>query len=199
MTTPYAVDKRLFDELAQCPPDAVCRRAGCRYDAEQKVYILAAWGDDYLVSPAAGRIECRPGGGPRPHPYFSVFLLHHLLRAPETGSAGIWISEKDIPGGQTFFRGPHAIPTAWISDRYNNDINLYKERCRQLGGQPLAMADAAFSFPVTPRTPVAVLYWLGDEDFPPEAKILFDRSLSEYLAADALFALAVDVCGRLSG
>ena len=51
-----------------------------------------------------------------------------------------------------------------------------------LGGQPLPMADAAYSFQVTPRTPVAVLYWQGDDDFPPEAKILFDRSLAGYLA-----------------
>ena len=61
------------------------------------------------------------------------------------------------------------------------------------------MADAAASFMITPRTPVAVLYWQGDEDFPPEAKILYDQSIAGYFALDAIYALAVDICSRLSG
>lgn len=196
--TLYPIDESLFDELAGCSPDEVCNRAACSYDAAQNAYILSAWGDEYVVSPVRRRVDCRRGGGPGPHAYFGVFLIHHLLKARASGSASAWISEKDIPGGQTFFRGPHEIPTHKISYRYKNDIYLYAKRCAQLGGLPLAMADRAFRFMITPRTPVAVLYWLGDEDFPPEARILFDRFLAGYLAADVLFALAVDVCERLS-
>jgi len=198
MTT-YPIDERLFDELAVLSPPEVCNRAACRYDAIQNAYILSAWGDAYIITPSERRIECRPGGGTRPHPYFSVFLVHYLLKARGIEPAEVWISEKDVPGGQTFFRGPHEIPAYKISNRYKNDINLYAERCAQLGGRPLVMADIAFAFQIMPRARVAVLYWLGDEDFPPEAKILFDRSLAGYLAADVLFALAVDVCERLSG
>jgi hypothetical protein len=60
------------------------------------------------------------------------------------------------------------------------------------------MADAAFCFSITPDLPVAVLYWVGDEDFPAEAKILYDRSISELLTLDILFALAVGVCAGVS-
>jgi hypothetical protein len=59
------------------------------------------------------------------------------------------------------------------------------------------MADAAFSFSITPDIPVAVLYWIGDEDFPAEVKILYDRSITELLSLDILFALAVGVCARI--
>jgi hypothetical protein len=195
----YPIDDTLFRELAGLPPSEVCRRAVCSYDAAEKAYTLLVWGDTYAVFPDSRRIECRRGEGPGPHAYFSVFLIHHLLKVPETGPVQEWISEKDIPGGATFFRGPHEIPTRMISNRYGNAVDAFRKRCEQLGGHPLPMADAAYSFLITPRTPVAALYWQGDEDFPPEAKILYDRSLAGYLALDAIYALAVDICSRLSG
>jgi len=194
----YPIDKVLFAELARHDPQEVCRRADCRYDEEKEVFMLSAWGDVYRIFPRLRKIDYQEGRGPKPHSYFSVFLIHHLLSAQETEPAGEWISEKDIPGGATFFRGPHQIPTQMISQRYGNDLIALKKVCSRLGGKSLSMADTAISFHITSRTPVALLYWRGDEDFGPEAKILFDKTLAGYLAADAVFALAVDICERIS-
>ena len=59
------------------------------------------------------------------------------------------------------------------------------------------MGDAAFRFLITERLPVVVLYWQGDDDFPPEARMLFDRSICRLLAPDVVFALAVEICARI--
>jgi hypothetical protein len=124
-------------------------------------------------------------------------MIHYLLNSKEIQISNEWISEKDIPGGTTFFRGPHEIPTNLISLRFSNDINEFKERCEHLDGIPLNMADATYSFKITPRIPVAVLYWRGDDDFPTESKILYDRTITEHLASDIIYALAVGICERL--
>lgn len=60
------------------------------------------------------------------------------------------------------------------------------------------MADAAYVFKITPNIPVAVLLWLGDEDFGAEAKLLFDRTIGMHLPLDIIFALAVEVCREIS-
>ena len=109
----------------------------------------------------------------------------------------VWISEKEIPGGPTFFRGPHALPTDLITKRFGNDLAAFGKRCASLKGSPLEMADAAYRFDIVPRVPVAVLYWCGDEEFPAEAKLLFDKSIARRLATDVVYALAVGVCERL--
>jgi hypothetical protein len=44
---------------------------------------------------------------------------------------------------------------------------------------------------------VAVLYWAGDDDFPPESKLLYDKTITEHLASDILFALAVEICKKI--
>ena len=191
-----------YRELAEKDPETVCRRAGCRYDKDRQCYELEVWGDVYHICPHEPRIE-RPGRDSRGvHEYLSIFIVHYLLAAVEAAIEDEWISEKDIPGGATFFRGPHAIPTDLVTRTYQNDIAAFGSRCRALRGEPVEMGDAAFRFQITERLPVVVLYWLGDEDFPPEARMLFDRSICRFFALDVVFALAVEICariGRVSG
>ncbi len=191
------VDSLFFTRLSEQDPADVCRRAGCTYDAAAGTYRLSVWEREYAVNPEQGRIFCA-GPDPEPlHPYFDLFAVHYLLSAAEIPPAGQWISEKDIPGGATFFRGPHAVPAHVIASRFDEDIQGFIRRCEQNGGTRLALADAAFSFAITPRVPVAVLLWQGDAEFPAEAKLLFDATIARHLASDIVYALAVGVCEQL--
>lgn len=191
------VDPLYFTRLSEQDPAGVCRRAGCTYDAAAGIFGLTLWGRPYAVDPRKGRIyDVGPDRAPL-HPYFDLVALHYLLSAAEIPPAGQWISEKDIPGGTTFFRGPHAVPTHVIASRFDGDIQGFSLRCEQYGGTRLALADAAFSFVITPRVPAAVLFWQGDEEFPAEATLLYDVTIVRHLALDIVYALAVGVCEQL--
>ena len=188
-----------YRELADRNPEDVCRRTGSRYDKDRQCYELEVWGDAYSIYPHERRIQ-RHGKDVRPvHEYLSIFMIHYLLMSLATDLENEWISEKDIPGGPTFFRGPHAIPTDLVTRTFQNDIAAFDRRCRVLRGKPVEMGDTAFRFQITKRLPVVVLYWQGDEDFPPEACMLFDQSICRFLALDVVFALAVEICIRIGG
>jgi hypothetical protein len=188
------VDRVHFEDLAGLDPEVVCRRAACDYDETADAYRLWLWDRECRVFPR----ECRVESGDEPlHDYFSLFAVHYLLTAKEVPVTGEWVSEKDIPGGAAFFRGPHEIPTGQITRRFGNDLDAFRKRCAELGGEAFDMADAAFSFDIVHRIPLAVLYWYGDEEFPAEAKVLYDRTIGDQLAMDIVFSLAVGVCLRL--
>jgi len=193
------IDEKYFVELAAADPATLCREGRCSYIPALGQFAVFIWGDRFLVDPVRKQIDRQVAAGPAPHQYFDVFVIYYLLRAKDAVLRGEWISEKDLPGGPIFFRGPHQIPTDQITKRYNNDLQGFKSCCEKLGGSPLAMADAAFYFSITPDIPVAVLYWQGDEDFPAEAKLLYDRSMTELLPLDIVFALAVGVCSKIGG
>ena len=194
---PELIDSKFFQELATQNPLDVCRRAVCTFNDTEMFYTVPLWDQHYKVYPRQCRVEATGGNPEKLHPYFELFLVHYLLRAKEIEPTRQWISEKDIPGGSTFFRGPHTIPTDLIANRFENDLAGFSARCEQLGGTLLDMADIAFIMLITPRIPVAVLYWQGDEEFPPESKILYDATIAGHLAADIIFALACGVCDRL--
>ncbi len=191
------VDHTYFTQLAQQDPADVCRRALCAYDEAAGTYAVTMWGKQYAVDPGKAEIFCVSQEHEPLHSYFDLFLVHYLLGVQEIQPANQWISEKDIAGGTTFFRGPHEIPAHKIASRFDRDIISFKNRCEQYGGTMLNMADAAFVFSITPRIPVAVLCWQGDDEFPTEAKLLFDKTIDRHLASDIIYALAVGVCDRL--
>ena len=55
-----------------------------------------------------------------------------------------------------------------------------------MGGQPLDLADASFRFQAFPRLAVAVLLWAGDDEFPAQARVLFDAVAGHYLPTEDL-------------
>ena len=191
------VDDIYFKELAGKDPRDVCGRALCRYDDKKKCFVISAWGDEYGVFPHERRVDLLNKNSQHPHEFFYLFIVYYLLKSNGIKAAGEWISEKDLPGGPTFFRGPHEIPTGLISRRFGNDIEAFRSRGVELHGIALDMGDAAYRFDIVPGIPVAVLYWIGDDEFPPEAKILYDRSISEQVTPDIVFALAVAICARI--
>ena len=192
-----SIDRIHFNDLAACDPQDVCRRSGAQYDDQNGCYRLVVWGQAYAIDANRCRIDCLSDSARPCHDYLYLFMVHYLLSVQEIDVAGQWISEKDLPGGAAFFRGPHEIPTRLVASRFEEDPHRYTKRCRDLHGAALDMADAAHGFGIAPRIPVAVLCWAGDEDFPAETRILYDRSIIHHLALDVVFALAVGICQTL--
>jgi hypothetical protein len=85
-----------------------------------------------------------------------------------------------------------------ITATYGNDIEKLGRKCSSLGGTPLDMADCAFALPVLGSIRLALLYWVGDEDFPAEAKLLFEQTVADSFRLDVIFALLYDACVRLA-
>lgn len=195
----YAIDACHFLDLIGKDPEDVCKRALCHFDRNEKCYKIPIWGEEYGVYPEQSRVIRLGDDKSDINIYLGLFIVHYLLTSKAIPVSKEWISEKDIPGGVAFFRGPHAIPTNVIEKRYGDDIGGFCNRCEQLDGVPLDMADRAYYFEIAPRTPAAVLLWKGDDEFPAESKILFDSTIAEHLALDIIFALAVTICSRVAG
>ena len=189
-----SIDKTNFLDLKSCDPEKVISRTGCKFDKIKEQYFVDIWGYTYCVD--LNKYEVRPEGpGLKPHHNcLYLFILYYLMKSKNMLPSGVWVSEKDIRGGAAFFRGPHTIPADLITARFGEDIDLFKKGCEKSGGIPIELADAAFLFKITPTIPVAVLYWQGDEDFPSEARLLFDSTIEQHLPLDIIYALSVEVC-----
>jgi len=190
------ISKELFLELAKLDPGDVCKRASCRFETAYNCYSLDVWGVAYKIYPDKCEIRCCDESH-RLHEYFELFAIHYLLTVQDVIVCNEWISEKDLSSGVTFFRGPHEIPTKLIAAKADESIDGFRELCMMRGGASMEMADVAFMFHITDRVPVAVLYWAGDDEFPSEAKILYDKTLQHHFALDIVFALAVGICEEL--
>ncbi|MBF0459329.1 MAG: DUF3786 domain-containing protein [Nitrospirae bacterium] len=65
----------------------------------------------------------------------------------------------------------------------------------EAAGQP---SNAAWEIDLLPKIPILILYWRGDDEFPPEIKVLFDSTADRYLDIESLVFLLRELTITLS-
>ena len=71
----------------------------------------------------------------------------------------------------------------------------YAARTRQ--GATLELGDAAYAFSVLPHLQLAIVWWSGDEDFPPQARVLFEDAAPHYMPTEGLAILGSQLIDRM--
>jgi hypothetical protein len=76
-------------------------------------------------------------------------------------------------------------------------IDGFRQGAESLGGEPLELGDAGYAFTIFPRVHLALVYWEGDDEFPSQARVLFEDSAARYMSTDGLAVLGSQLVGRL--
>ena len=189
---PSEVDPGLWERLQNADPQIICGNAQVRYDSSLTAYVVPFLNAEFLCSPDRQSIEPLTEDALTTVDFqFCLVLLHHLLEAQPVGFSGRWISEKEIPGGELFFRGLHGLPLEPLTKAFGHDPELFKKVAKKMAGLPMEMGDLAFQFRIFPRIPLILVLWEGDDEFEPQMLIRFDRSITSQLERlDAIWALA---------
>jgi Domain of unknown function (DUF3786) len=115
--------------------------------------------------------------------------LLFLLNVDTSQLASHQVSPKDYKGGVVFFRGPHALPTARLEERFGWQLELFLRAGHRLGGQKVGQGDAAVALEAYPNLIIEVILWLGDTEFPPQVILTTPAALERYWPLDAIWAL----------
>jgi hypothetical protein len=129
--------------------------------------------------------------------FFSLMVLVYLIDASEIQVSHTWVSEKDLKGGSTFFRGPHRLQVDDLERIYGRDPEGFLQAGRKLGGSEILYGDKGFSLDVFPKVPLAYVLWQGDDEFPPRISILFDATVEAHLPLDIIWCMVAETSRRL--
>jgi hypothetical protein len=196
---PSEIDPHLWERLRSAHPHTVCGHARVNWNKDERVYELPFLNIPIVCSPQDETIEAREKD-PCLRVDFELYLatLHYLLEAERVEPTGIWISEKDLPSGAFFFRGPHVFPFAPLLEQFGTAPELFEAAGRLLGGSPVDMGDVAFQLNPYPRVPLLFVLWEGDEEFEAAMHIRFDETVLRHITTlDTLWALVNVVCRSL--
>ena len=199
------LDPYYWDRLIRSDPEKVCRRAMVSFRKDEEAYTLNFLGRPYSIYPFL-RTLTRTGRSGTDSPYRKdripfaegVVLLSYLLKAKEVPLSERWVTEKDLPGGEAFFRGPHQLTSEPVLKRYGRDPAGLLEAGRCLGGRSVRAGDAAIRINALPRVPLNYILWKEDDEFPPRLTVAFDASAPEHLPLDVIWALVHVVTNRLA-
>lgn len=111
--------------------------------------------------------------------------------------AGEWISFNQIPGGMFYAQAFQGYSGDELAKVYVNDADAFIDANEKLGGRREFFGNVAYSYQVLPRVPIMVVCWLGDEDFPPSYRMLFDANAHHHLVTDAYAILGSNLTRQL--
>ena len=119
-----------------------------------------------------------------------ILILHYLERATGEPLSGRDIDFRSVPQGGFYWSAFVSRAKKPLLETFGNDLDLYLKVAQSLGGEPQSLGDAAARFMAFPLVPVTHVLWGGDEEFPPEANILFDDTIPQHLSTEDIAALA---------
>jgi len=128
-----------------------------------------------------------------------VLVLHYLLKASGETLTGRAIDFRQVPEGSFYWSAFVSRAKKPLLETFGRDLPLYLQVAEKLGGEPQPLGDAAARFLAFPRVPITHVLWGGDEEFPPEANILYDETIPGYLPTEDIAALSGASVYRLMG
>jgi hypothetical protein len=132
-----------------------------------------------------------------------ILILHYLQGSFDSkgaGPTGEWTSFQDIPDGRFYM-------DAFIKRAKEPLIKTFghkPDRMMELASGTYEATSSAYGdysivVKAFPLVPIMLVLWAGDEEFPPEGNILFDKNVSGILSAEDIAWLAGMVVYPLVG
>ena len=128
-----------------------------------------------------------------------ILLCHYLLHASGEPQTDNFITFRQIPDGHFYFDAFQRRARDPFLATFGEHPELFRLSAQTLGGQQLGAGDTGISFQVLPRITIHLVLWHGDDEFPPEASILFDASIQHNLSAEDIAVLSGMLVYRLMG
>jgi len=191
--------KQMRAELKKADPVVLAARSGAQYkrlDNGRGELRLTLWGQGYVVI-YPDFIAYEEEDGEICSLWRQAFFLHYLRTADGKPLADRWVSLREIEGGRFYHQAFQGYSGDRVAKWFGNDLGAFRRAAERAGGERRDLGDAAYSFLALPRVPLVVIYWEGDEEFPPTAQVLFDGSAGHYLPVDGLAILGRELCGKI--
>ena len=119
-----------------------------------------------------------------------VLILHYLSAQEIPSTTGQWISYREIPGASFYFGAFVKRAVEPLKKVFGQNISGFKQAAEILKGTKIESGDAGFEFRILPAVPLQLILWIGDEEFPEEANILFDKNIGQILSPEDVAWLA---------
>ncbi len=126
-----------------------------------------------------------------------ILILDYLNSAQGTPLSGVPITFQESVEVSSYHPTFSKRAIKPLIDYFGNNPERLLVAARELGGIKAGFGDFSVTIPAFDRVPISLVIWKGDEEFPPNANILFDKTIHDYLTTEAIIVLCQVIAWRL--
>lgn len=140
---------------------------------------------EYVIDQAEWTVK-RADDGAVPPSIMQSLILTYLYTADGTPPLDRWVGFRELPNGLFYAQAFQGYTGDELIRQLNGEVATFKRASEKLEGAALPIGDAGCAFQVLPRLKLAVIMWVGDDEFPAQAQVLFQETAPHYLITDGL-------------
>ena len=163
------------------PQEALLRHPQLKWDGKE--FYVNLLGRAYAISHPDYDIRALDGGNVPPLPT-QTFLLRYLLECKAVASTGSWLTFREMPWGELYIKPYTGRVLTRAAFTFGTRVSAFKAACEKMGAVPVNHGDAGFLFDFIDGYRMQIIVWEGDDEFPPNAQVLYSDNFADGFAAE---------------
>ena len=176
---PFAHYENLFRALE--PADALKRLGGVKWNGKE--FYVNLLGREYAIAHPDYAIRALDGGALPALPV-QTFLLRYLLESRDVPWNGSWKTFREMPWGEMYIKPYTGRVLTRAAFTFGTRVEAFRAACGKMGAEPVPHGDAGFRFRLVGDYQMQILVWAGDDEFPPNAQVLYSDNFADGFAAE---------------
>ena len=113
-----------------------------------------------------------------------TFLLRRLLEGTAKDWLGTWKTFREMPWGEMYHKPYQGRVLSRAAFGFGFKLAAFAAACEKLGAKKLSHGDAGYEFEFFGPFRMQILLWAGDDEFPPNAQVLYTDNFADCFAAE---------------
>ena len=176
---PFAHYEEKFRALD--PASVAERLKAVKWNGEE--FTLTLLGREFAIAHPDYAIRALDGGNLPPLPV-QPFLLRFLLESKDVSWGGQWKTFREMPWGEMYIKPYTGRVLTRAAFTFGTRVAAFKAAAEKMGAEAVNHGDAGYRFDLIGGYQMQILVWEGDEEFPPNAQILYSDNFADGFAAE---------------
>ena len=165
----------------------------CALPFDGKRFTIHLLGDTFTVSHPDYDIQ----GDRAPTNPERILFLRYLLDGRSTPPTGAFLTYREFPWGEVYLQQFTGRCIKRFAFSYNAKPDLLARIMARLPAHPVKMGDAGYELELMEGLSMQFILWLGDDEFPPNAQILFSENFKDAFTAEDMANIGDIVLNRM--
>lgn len=176
---PFAHYEVLFRALN--PQEVLSRLPDTQWDGAE--FTLRLLGREFAIAHPGYAIRALDGGAVPPLPT-QTFLLRYLLEGKNIKWNGQWKTFREMPWGEMYIQPYTGRVLTRAAFTFGTRVEAFRKAAERMNAVKLPHGDAGYQFELVHGYQMQILVWEGDEEFPPNAQVLYSDNFETGFAPE---------------